>query len=120
MMVGQSLDLMELLCLCWRLIGLFSVLEIKVVSSGGFFSPRFRMTWVSQCPAVSGALGSSRSSGKTRMKLFIEALKLYKNGMISITVASLQLLSTSVVLGSPFPCWSSSFVGFMCCPFGLC
>lgn len=37
MVVGQSLDLMELLCLCWRLVGLLSF-------CGGFFSPRFRMT----------------------------------------------------------------------------
>lgn len=34
---------------------------------------------------MSGALGSSWNSGKTRIKLFIEALKLYKNRMISMT-----------------------------------
>lgn len=67
----------------------------------GGVRPRFRMTWVLG-GAQSGALGSSWSSGKNGIKLFIEALKLYESGMISITSLSLQLLSTNVVLGSPF------------------
>lgn len=79
---------------------------------------------VGRSPAVSAALGSSWNSGnKNRIKLFIEALKLYKNGMISITSLLLQLLSTRVVLGallapfrspffrSPFPYWSSHLWG---------
>lgn len=34
MMVGQSLDVMELLCLCWRLVRILSVLEVSGQGSG--------------------------------------------------------------------------------------
>lgn len=102
--MGQNLDLMELLCLCWRLFWLLSVLE---VSFWWILQPKVQDDLgIGKSPAVSGALGSSWSSGKKGVKLFIEALELCKNGMISVTVISLplQLLSTNVVLGAPFPC----------------
>lgn len=120
MMMGQNLDLVELLCLCWRLFRLLSVLK---VSFWWVLQPKVQDDLgIGRSPAVSGALGSSWSSGKNGIKLFIEALELCKNGMISVTVTLLllQLLSTSVVLGAPFPCWKSSFAGIMCCPFGSC
>lgn len=65
------------------------------------------MTWVlgraQLCLEHWEAVGALEKKG---VKLFIEALELCKNGMISVTVISLplQLLSTNVVLGAPFPC----------------
>lgn len=76
MMLGQSLDVMELLCLCWRFVQLLSVPEVSVWPKGQ------DNVGIGRSPAVSGALGCSWSSGKNRIKLFIEALKLYKNGVI--------------------------------------
>lgn len=54
MVVGQSLDLMELLCLCWRLVGLLSVLEVPV---WWVLQPKVQDDLsIGRSPAVSGAL----------------------------------------------------------------